>query len=210
MPRPSSSPATRGPGPARRPSPSAHVGPQPARAGSRDEPGPPGAEAVGGRGFPSPGGRRPPLRLALLTPGGASRDPGEEDAEMEGRTEAAKTLQAHNHLHQTTTRRDTSPRALPLSARVISGCLEGWGYGWLRPATACPAPWAPDRTHSLRSPRKDVPDLEEPQRPPSPASSSCTSSFVGRKAGLLKTSFLWVFHWVKRKGEGALFLKCHP
>lgn len=125
MPRPSSSPATRGPGPARRPSLSAHVGPQPARAGSRDEPGPPGAEAVGGRGFPSPGGRRPPLRLALLTPGGASRDPGEEDAEMEGRTEAAKTLQAHNHLHQTTARRDTSPRALPLSARVISGASRG-------------------------------------------------------------------------------------
>lgn len=137
-------PPTRGPGQTHRPSQSAHVGPRPVRAGSRKEPGPQGGEAVGGRGLGSPGGRRPLLRLALLTPGGASRDPGEEDGEVEGRTAAAKTPQAHNHLRQTTARRDTSRRALPLSAHVTSGCAEGRGHGWLRPAIGSPRPWAPD------------------------------------------------------------------
>lgn len=140
---------------------------------------------------------------------GAPRDPGEEDAEMEGRTEAAKTLRAHNHLRQTAARRDTSPRALPLSARVISGCLEGVGLRLAPPGDRLPRPVGPCPNSPLCR-CKDVPDLEEPQQRPSPASSSCTSSFVRLKAGLLKTSFLWVFHWVKNTGEGALFLKCHP
>lgn len=61
------------------------MGARAARAGSRDEPGPQGAEAVGGRDLPSPAGHRSPLRLALLTPGGGSRDPGEEDEKEEGK-----------------------------------------------------------------------------------------------------------------------------
>lgn len=68
--------ATGGPGPT---TPEPARGARAARAGSRDEPGPQGAEAVGDRGLPSPGGHGSPLRRALLTPGGGSRDPGEED-----------------------------------------------------------------------------------------------------------------------------------
>ena len=111
--------ATGGPGPT---TPERARGARADRAASRDEPGPQGSEAVGGRGLPSPGGHRSALRLALLTPGGGSRDPGEEDGKEERKAAAtAKNTQAHRQLRQTTDKRETSRRALPLSAHVTSG-----------------------------------------------------------------------------------------
>lgn len=93
--------------------------------------------------------RRPPLPLplALLTPGGGSRDPGEEDEKQEGKEAAAgvSTPEAHSRLRQTQVRSDTSRRAPPLSAYVTSGC---WGGASERPAPrlVCPAPWDPALT----------------------------------------------------------------
>lgn len=123
---PSTSPYPRAPTTApRATSPERTRGAPAARAGSRDAPGPRGAEAVGGRGLPGPAGPRSPIHLALLTPGGGSRDPGEEDEdeEDEGRAAAAaaNTPEAHSQLGQSADKRDTSRRALPLSGHVTSG-----------------------------------------------------------------------------------------
>lgn len=70
-------------------------------------------------------------------PGGGSRDPKEEGRESEGGG-SSEDLEAHNRPDHP--QPDTTPRrALPLSARVTSGC-RGAGPGWLRPATGLPRP----------------------------------------------------------------------
>lgn len=174
MPRPSS--ATRRHRRPRSDHPGAHTRGAPvARAGSRDELGPQGAEAVGGRGLPSPAGHSSLLRLALLTPGGGSRDPGEEDGKEEGMSAAAATTNPHDRhqLRPNPDKRDTSRRALPLSTHVTSGSPEAG------PMLAPPRDRFAPPHGRLTSVDFWVPVLKEPQFQACPVSSTCAGPVRG-------------------------------